>query len=206
MAKRKTTTARGKGKKLPVETLTDEDVRSLIEVCSNRAPTGVRNRALIVVMYRAGLRLAEALELKPKDFDLDLGTIRVLHGKGDKARTVAVDTGAVAVVGRWLDIRTRKSINGRAPLFCTLEGKPIEQAYIRALLPRLARKAGIEKRVHAHGLRHTFAAQLVSEGVPVNVIQKALGHSSAATTSRYLDHISPQQVIDTLSQREWSQT
>ena len=103
MAKRKMTTARRKGKKLPVETLTDEDVRSLIEVCSNRAPTGVRNRALIVVMYRAGLRLAEALELNPKDFDLDLGTIRVLHGKGEVAVEDALDVADLEVGAQILD-------------------------------------------------------------------------------------------------------
>ena len=192
------------GIKFPAETLTDDEVQRLVKACSNRAPTGIRNRALLVVLYRAGLRIAEALALKPKDLDHDKATIRVLHGKGDKARTVAVDAGALAVIDRWIEVRTKRGINSRAPLFCTLAGKPIEQAYVRALLPRLARKANVEKRVHAHGLRHTFAAQLAAEGVPLNVIQRALGHSSAATTSRYLDHIAPQEVIDVLRERQWT--
>ena len=68
-----------------------------------RAPTGIRNRALITVMYRGGLRLGEALQLKPKDLDAQKGTIRVLHGKGDKARLVGLDEGGWAIVQRWLD-------------------------------------------------------------------------------------------------------
>ncbi len=76
-------------------------------------------------------------------------------------------------------------------------------AYVRVLLPRLARKADIEKRVHAHGLRHTHAAQLRAEGVDIGIISKQLGHRSIATTARYLDHIAPQQVIETIRQRTW---
>ena len=90
----------------------------------------------------------------------------------------------------------------RSRLFCTLEGKPIDSSYVRHLMKRLAAKAGIEKRVHAHGLRHTLAAELASERKPMNVIQAQLGHGSLATTSRYLDHIRPQQLIDEMQQRE----
>jgi integrase len=74
---------------------------------------------------------------------------------------------------------------------------------VRALFKRLGKKAGIEKRVHAHGLRHTHAAQLAEEGVRMNVIQRQLGHSSLATTSRYLEHISPTDVIEANRKREW---
>ena len=80
----------------------------------------------------------------------------------------------------------------------------MKQDYIRALLPRLARKAGIEKRVHAHGLRHTHAAELAQEGIPVNVIQQQLGHANLAVTSIYLAHIAPQQLIDTMKERKWA--
>jgi integrase len=68
---------------------------------------------------------------------------------------------------------------------------------------RLAAKAGIEKRVHPHGLRHTHAAELAREGVPMNVIQAQLGHSSLATTSRYLAHVAPQHVVEAMKAREW---
>ena len=116
---------------------------------------------------------------------------------------VGLDPGAFAIVERWLDKRKQLGINGRSPIFCTLAGKPVKTPYIRALLPRLAQRAGIEKRVHAHGLRHMHAAELMAEGVPVNVIQKQLGHSNLGTTSRYLDHIAPRDVIQTMQKREW---
>lgn len=192
-----------KGRKFPAEVLTEDEVQRLIRACSSRAPTGIRNRALIVLLYRGGLRIAEALSLLPKDLDREAGTVRVLRGKGSKARTIGMDAGAFAIIERWLDTRKKLRIDGRRPVFCTLEGKPIKTAYIRALLPRLARKAGVEKRVHAHGLRHTLAAQLAAERVPINVIQGQLGHTNAATTSRYLQHIAPQQLIETMQKRSW---
>jgi integrase len=71
------------------------------------------------------------------------------------------------------------------------------------MLKRLADKAGIEKRVHPHGLRHTHACELRQEGVDIGIISKQLGHSSTATTARYLDHIAPQAVIDIMRAREW---
>ena len=187
----------------PVEVLTPTEVRALINACSNRAPTGIRNRALIAILYRCGLRIGEALALMPKDLDEKAGTVRVLHGKGDKARTVGLDPDGFAYVSRWLERRQKAGINGRAPLFCTLEGQSIKQDYIRTLLPRLARKAGIDKRVHAHGLRHTHAAELAQEGIPVNVIQRQLGHANLAVTSVYLSHIAPQHLIDTIRERRW---
>ncbi len=169
-----------KGQRYPAEILTPDEVKALIRACSGRAPTGIRNRGVIVVLYRGGLRISEALALKLKDLDRDAGTIRVLHGKGDRARTVGLDPTAFAVIDRWLDRRSSLGINSRALLFCTLDGKPLATAYVRALLPRLAKRAGIEKRVHAHGLRHTHAAELAREGVPVNMIQAQLGHACAA--------------------------
>jgi integrase len=77
-------------------------------------------------------------------------------------------------------------------------------SYVRTLLPRLAKKAGIEKRV-PYGLRHTYAYELsVAEGKPAPLIQAALGHSSLATTNRYLRHIAPAELIGTMRSREWS--
>jgi len=184
--------------------LTPEEVRDLIAACSSRAPTGLRNRALLVVLYRGGLRLSEALALKPKDVDAAAGTITVLHGKGDRRRTVGLDDGAFAILARWLERRQALGLTGRTAIFCTLEGKQLKASYVRTLLPRLAARAGIEKRVHAHGLRHTHAAELATEGKPVNLIQAQLGHNSLATTDRYLRHIAPQQLIDSIRGREWS--
>ena len=190
-------------RRFPPEILTDAEVCRLLDACEDRQPTGVRNRALIAILYRSGLRINEALDLFPKDIDHEAGSIRILNGKGGRARTVGIDPAAGAVVDRWLEVRSELGKNGTHPIFCTLAGGRMGDAYIRVLLPRLGRKAGIEKRVHAHGFRHTHAAQLRAEGVDIGIISKQLGHRSIATTARYLDHIAPQQVIEAMRTRVW---
>jgi site-specific recombinase XerD len=175
----------------------------LLKATSTRGSSGLRNRALIVVLWRAGLRCSEALHLQPKDIDTEAGTVRVLHGKGDKARLVALDDEALAVLGRWMERRGTLGHNGRQPVFCTLKGGSLRSNYVRAMLARIGAKAGLEKRVHPHGLRHSFASGLAQEGVTIPVISSALGHASVATTAVYLGHISPRQVIDTLRARSW---
>lgn len=189
---------------LPTEPLTRDEVLALMKASSNRAPTGIRNRALIVLLWRAGLRIAEALALLPKDLDVREGTVRVLRGKGSKSRVVPLDPDAFAVVQRWADKREKLGIGPRRTLICTLKGGPLKDAYVREALPRLARKAGIVKRVHAHGLRHTYAVELSQENVPVPVISRALGHSNVGTTSIYLNHVMPRDVIEALRNRRWS--
>jgi site-specific recombinase XerD len=179
-----------KGRRFPPEIVTAGEALQLIRAPSNRAPTGIRNRALLVVMYRGGLRIGEALALKPADVDCRAGTVRVMHGKGDRSRVVGLDPGAMAVLEPWMERRAQLGIRTRA-LFCTLDGSPLDPSYVRKLLARLAGKAGIEKRVNPHALRHSHAAELAAEGVPVNVIQGQLGHANLAVTDRYLRHVLP---------------
>ena len=81
------------GQRYPAEILTPDEVRALIKACSNRAPTGIRNRALLVLLYRGGLRITEALRLHPKDLDRAAGTVTVLRGKGGKRRTIGLEPG-----------------------------------------------------------------------------------------------------------------
>jgi site-specific recombinase XerC len=183
----------------PAESYTHDECASLLEACG-RTWVGKRNRALIVVMWRAGLRLGEALALRPQDVDWSAQAIRVLHGKGDKARTVGIDRQALTVLREWFDVR---GLDETKPLFCTRGGDPIEQAYVRAMLPRLAQRAGVNKRVHAHGFRHTFAVELARERVPTSHIQMLLGHASLATTSVYLASLSPEEALDAVRGREW---
>jgi site-specific recombinase XerD len=178
-------------------------VIALIHGCSGRAPTGIRNRALIAVLWRCGLRIGEALALELRDVDLDAATIRVRHGKGDRSRTVGLDEQTAALIARWLDRRRTLNVGARSTMFGTLHGGRIDSSYVRRLLPRLARKAGITKRVHPHGLRHTYAAELAREHAAVNVIRDALGHSSLAVTDRYLRDVAPMHVIDTMHARSW---
>lgn len=197
-------TPANKGLKLPAEPLTTDEVKLLIRACSKRSPSGIRNRALIVVLYRAGLRVSEALKIMPKDLDFESSTIRVLHGKGDHARTVGLDAGAWAIVQLWLDRRSAMGISNRQPVFCTLEGGRMATSYVRNLMPRLGNKAGILKRVHPHGLRHTFAYELAAEKTPINIIQAQLGHASLSTTNRYLNRLNPVAVVEAMKARSWS--
>jgi site-specific recombinase XerD len=192
-----------KGCKFPPEPLAKDEVISLMNACSKRAPTGKRDRALICILWRGQLRISEALALKPADFDVEKCTLRVLKGKGGKSRVVVIDRQAVAVLEAWLETRKGLGLNGHSTVFCTLQGKPISTAQIRQKLPRLAKKAGIEKRVHAHGLRHTGASELVEEGVSLVDVQHQLGHASAATTDRYLHSINPKARAERIRGREW---
>jgi site-specific recombinase XerD len=210
-------------RRFPAQPLTENELSALLKQCSVRAPTGIRNRALIAVMYRCGLRISEALDLRVADIDPDGGTVRVLHGKGNKARTVGTDDGTVAMVQRWVDVRAKAGIPARVPttvtaegervatgkrpvavLFCTLSGESMSNRYVRDMLKRIAAKAGLEKRVHPHGLRHSFAASLIAEGVPVNTVSKALGHANSSVTARYIDHIAPADVIAMGRARQWN--
>ena len=117
---------------------------------------------------------------------------------------MGLDAGAWAIVELWLHKRAALGINGRSPVFCTLAGRPMKSAYVRTLFPRLARKAGIERRVHPHALRHSFAFELASEGTPLHVIQCQLGHSSVATTDRYIRHLNPSAVVEAMKSRVWT--
>jgi len=155
------------------------------------------------VLWRSGLRISEALALELRDVDLEAGSLRVRHGKGDKSRTVGVDEQTAALLARWLDRCRKLSPGARAPVFCTLHGGRVETSYVRHLLPRLATKAGLDRRVHAHGLRHTYASELARERTPINVIRDALGHTSLAVTDRYLRDVAPMHVIDTIRARRW---
>jgi integrase/recombinase XerC len=190
-------------RRLPPEVLSPDEVNALIAALKGDCYTAVRNRALIAVLYRSGLRIAEALALYPKDVDPERSSIRVLRGKGGKSRTVGIDAGGLALLAPWLERRARMGFNGVHPLFCSAWGRPLTGGYVRRLLPTLARRAGIAKRVHAHGLRHTHAAELREEGVDIGVISKQLGHSDISTTARYLDHIAPWAVVEAVSARNW---
>lgn len=175
----------------PAEVLSKSEVARLLEACGSKTWTDRRNRALIAVMYRAGTRLGETLALRPCDFDLERGAIRMLHAKGGRARTVGIDRWGLAIAAEWIEEHRAMGWSAGDALFCTRSGRPVAQAMMRRRLPELARAAGIHKRVHAHGLRHTHAAELRAEGIDVAVIKRQLGHRSLLTTIGYLDHLEP---------------
>ena len=192
-----------RGMKFPVEILSPEEVKQLMGAFSRRGSAGIRDRALTCLMWRTGLRISEALALLPKDVDHDKGTIRVLHGKGNKARTVGVDPGCLAVLDTWMARRKVLKLTAKQLLFCKLKGGRLNGVAVRASLKRAGARVGIEKRIHPHGLRHAHASELRSEGVEIGVISKQLGHACISTTARYLDHVNPVQVINTIAARTW---
>jgi len=180
-----------KGTTYPAEILTTDEIRQLLSACTSQS-IGLRNRALIMVLWRCGLRISELLALRACDITPE--SVRVLHGKGDKARTVGVDSETAAVVAHWLDRRKALGLTARQPLFCDLQGNSLHTNAVRELLKRLATKAGIVKRVHPHGFRHTFAAHAAKQ-LPIHYVQQALGHSSLEVTSRYVNHLGSEAVV-----------
>ena len=183
------TPAPNAGRKYPAEPLTPAEVTAIIGQCSRRAPTGIRNRALLTLLYRSGLRVSEVLAPRPSDVDMARHSIRLLGTKSGQAQTRGFHPSADDALARWIDTRQALGIGGHWRLFCTLAGTPLSDDYVRGLLRRLGAKAGISKRAHPHGLRHTFAVELEHAGTPVTTISKLLGHSSVAVTARYLDHL-----------------
>ena len=192
-----------KGRRYPPEVLTPEEIQALFDACALKPHTKLRNRAFLAVLYRTGLRCSEALALEPKDVDFFGSSVRVLHGKGDRARTVGIDQGALDMIKEWVVERERRGFTRTQPLFCTGTGRAMSGSYVREQIKRLGIKARISKRVHAHGLRHTHAFELMMEGIPISIIQRQLGHASLATTDTYLSHIAPKHVIEAISGREW---
>jgi site-specific recombinase XerD len=214
-----------KGKVYHPQALTTGEVEALMAACSPTSPTGKRNRALIVVLWRGALRCEEALQLRPYDLNRADGSIRIMHGKGRKARTVGIEPRAWAVLEVWLAAREELLAKARAdgidvprdaPLFCVVQrpntGKSLSSSnprnrgrYVRWLMADLGRKADIGKRTAPHQLRHTRAAEAANEGVPVHMISVFLGHSNVGTTDRYIQHLNPRAAIDAMLASQWGQ-
>jgi site-specific recombinase XerD len=199
-----------KGMTYPPEVLSAHEVGALLAACSRRGKAGARNRAMFAIQWRAGLRAAELLDLFPRDIDLDARTLLVRHGKGNKRRMLGLDDQAVLVVERWTRVRAKLGIGRAAPLFCTISqgkwqraGRRMAYTTYRESLLRAGARAGIDKRVHTHGLRHTFAVDCMREGVPIGLISKLLGHNDLATTVRYLDHLTNAEAVEAHQAREW---
>lgn len=195
-----------KGHRYPAEPLSASEVVALVAQC-RPTPTGQRDAALIVLLWRTGLRVAEALALLPKDIDLEHGRVAVLHGKGDKRRVVALDYGACRMIERWTTLRAELGFDHSSPVFCVVQGRSkgltLHSSCVREMLKDRAREAGIEKRVHPHGLRHTYAAYLMDQGVPIHHIRRMLGHTSIAITEKYADHLNPAAVLEEMRALEW---
>ena len=144
-----------------------------------RGAAGKRNSAMITLAWKTGLRLDETLSLRPGDVNMAERHIYIRHGKGDKPRRLGLPSAAWSAVRVWMTERTKLGLTGRHLLFCTFTtgtdsngnaikaGAKIEQSYVRSLMSRLRRRAGLSKRLHFHGLRHSFAWDRSREHTPL---------------------------------------
>ena len=161
-------------------------------------------------MYYSGLRISEVLALLPRDVELEAGQINVRRGKGGRQRLAGLNAGAQAHLTRWMDKRRGLGINARHSVFCTfskVDGTPrvraIQPRYVQLMLKRLAGRAGIDKRVHPHGFRHSHAVHLLRKGVALPDIQRQLGHLNLATTDEYLRGLGAGEHVEKVRDLEW---
>ena len=166
--------------------LTVEEVTRLLEAPDPATPVGIRDRAILELLYGAGLRISELVGLDVDDVDLDPGSVRVL-GKGGKEREVPLGRYGREAVQAYVT-RTRPefaSAKSRGALFLNQRGGRLTRQSCARLLAAHVSTADIDRRVSLHTLRHSFATHLLEGGADVRVVQELLGHASVATTQIY---------------------
>jgi integrase/recombinase XerD len=189
------------------ETLTVAETERLLEASGDEAslqPRGLRDRALLELLYAAGLRISEAIGLDREDLSTDGAFVRVI-GKGDKERLVPVGDVALDWLARWTDgPRTSLLAMGRVasqrggPLFVGDRGGRLARQQAWAAVKRAAAAAGLADRVSPHTLRHSFATHLLEGGADLRVVQELLGHASISTTQLYT-HLTGERIRDVYS-------
>lgn len=188
----------GRKRKLP-KALRREEVAALLATPNLRASSGLRDRCMLELMYRAGLRVSEVCNLTPRDIDTERGIIEVRDSKtGD--RIARYNAGALStLLERWADERKRLKL-GRSPyLFCTIRdshsnlggyqkaGRRVSPTQVQQMIKRRARRAGVDAtRVTPHKLRHSFATHYLEDGGNIRKLQHMLGHTDLDTTAIYL--------------------
>lgn len=172
-------------RKLP-PSLTADQVRRIIETPSVKTPLGLRDRALLELLYAAGLRAAEILTLRIEQLDLESGSARVI-GKGNKERLVLLGKAAEEAIRRYLDSARPKLVRSKSggEVFLGNHGRRLTTSHLWGIVKKAAKAAGLDTRVYPHLLRHSFATHLLSGGADLRVIQELLGHASIGTTEIY---------------------
>jgi site-specific recombinase XerD len=192
---------RNKGEEYPADPPTVEEIIAVMRAAGDR-PDGQRLRALIVLLWRAGLRISEALDLHESDLDATRGAILVRHGKGGKCREVGMDRWAWKQLEPWLGTRGDLPVGA---LLCVLHGSTAgrrwEASAARKQLHHTAAAAGVRRRFAPHQLRHAHAIEMAHEGVPLVVIQRQLGHAHLGITSIYLQGIDNAEIVNTVHGR-----
>jgi integrase/recombinase XerD len=166
--------------------LTVDEARRLLRAPSDAEPAGLRDRAILELLYGSGLRISELVGLDVDDLDLEAGSVRVL-GKGSKEREVPVGRFGREAAEAYLS-RARPALatdHSRAALFLNLRGGRLTRQGCAQLLAKHVKGAGLDRRVTLHTLRHSFATHLLEGGADVRVVQELLGHASVATTQVY---------------------
>ncbi len=190
-----------KGRRFPADPPRVEEIIAVMRQ-AGEGLQGARARALIAILWRAGLRIQEALDLSEGDLDADRGSLLVRHGKGGKRRESGMDDWGWAHVQSWIDLRVALPVG---QLFCTVQapshGRPWTAGGARTQLRRLAFQAGVRRRFAPHQLRHAHAIELAREGVPINIIQRQLGHANLGVTSVYLQGIDTSEIISAVHTR-----
>lgn len=163
--------------------LAEAEVKRLLDAPNLNAATGLRDRCMLELMYRAGLRVGEVCALTARDVDVAAGTIRVRDAKtGDG--TAYFDSETVRLLlERWKQVR--RGLPKSEWLFCTLAGGRVSVRQVEQMIKRRAARAGLKMRVHPHMLRHTFATELLREGFNIREVQEAMRHRDIASTMLY---------------------
>lgn len=172
-------------RKLP-DTLSPEEIERMLAVLTD-SPEGLRNRAMLELLYSSGLRVSELIQLKTGHLYFEQGFVKVL-GKGNKERLVPMGRQAMAAVSQYL-LRVRPHIpvqrGAEAYLFLGRRGSPLSRVMAFLIVKQAAELAGISKSVSPHTFRHSFATHLLEGGADLRAIQEMLGHESITTTEIY---------------------
>jgi integrase/recombinase XerD len=163
--------------------LNQAEIELLFAVPDTSTELGLRDRAILELMYASGLRVSEAVTLQMKDVDLDAG-ILTCKGKGSKTRRVPVGTSAIEWLKSYLAIRRKKENIEIRNIFVTPLGRPVTRQEIHKFIKEYAKKAGLED-VSPHTLRHSFATHLIQNSADIRSVQQMLGHADISTTQIY---------------------
>ena len=163
--------------------LNQTDIETLLSAPDVSQETGLRDRAILELMYACGLRVSEAVNLKISDVELDAGILTCV-GKGSKTRKIPVGASAVEWMNSYLVSRRKKENIETGNLFVTASGKPITRQTIFLFIKVYAAKCGLED-VSPHTLRHSFATHLIQNSADIRSVQQMLGHADISTTQIY---------------------
>ncbi len=174
-------------KRLPF-VMSNEEVDELLEAPDISKDNGMRDRAMLELMYATGLRVSELLSLKFRNVNMQNGLITV-YGKGNKQRSVPVSSFALEFLRKYMD-GPRKRVKGSKDtdiIFLNRDGKALSRTYFFMQVKRYAEEKGIDSSVSPHTLRHCFATHLLENGASLRAVQEMLGHSNIATTQIYTE-------------------